>query len=85
MQSSLRQLMHALDGRSELVEELRPGNRFPVNVLSVPVFDAGGEPIINLSLHLMRDEMTYEEFDDLARRTLDVARFVTQAIGGRVP
>src|SRR5690606_36413030 len=71
--STLRQLMAELDIRSELVDELRPGESFPVNAMNVPVFDANARPVLNLTLHLVRTEMTFEEPDSLAQAVIAVA------------
>jgi DNA-binding IclR family transcriptional regulator len=81
LQAALRQL----GARAQVVDELRPGGRFPAAILYAPVFDADAHPILNLSLHLLREDVAYEEVEVLAADVVDAARQVTLASGGRLP
>jgi DNA-binding IclR family transcriptional regulator len=85
VQPAVLSLIHELGYHAQVVDELRAGERFPVNVVYVPVFDASARPVLNLSLHLVRDDMAYEEVDALAAELREVARTATLDSGGRIP
>jgi DNA-binding IclR family transcriptional regulator len=82
---SLLRLIGQLGTRLQIVDELQPGSSFPVNVVYVPVFDAQARPALNLSLHLLRDEITFEEVDAMAQELRTVANEITARSGGRLP
>lgn len=82
---ALQAVLRELGSRAQVIDELRPGGRFPVAILYAPVFDADRRPILNLSLHLLREDMAFEEVEVLAADVVGAARQVTLASGGRLP
>jgi DNA-binding IclR family transcriptional regulator len=84
IQPNVQHMLHQLGNRAQVVDELRPGERFPVNVLYAPVFDESGAPVLNISLHLVRD-MAYEELAAAAGHLVSLATRVTLQSGGRLP
>ena len=85
VQPALMALIHELGFRAQVVNELREGCRFPVSVLYAPVFDAWARPTLNLSLHIMRDDVAYEEVAQIGSELVAAAHEATVASGGRVP
>ncbi|MHB8671475.1 MAG: IclR family transcriptional regulator [Acidimicrobiales bacterium] len=65
--------------------ELNVRHKLPVSYLLAPVFDAGGEPVYEIELAMVRPSMTTEEIAECGERLVRATANLTQLIGGRAP
>jgi DNA-binding IclR family transcriptional regulator len=84
LQPMVMALLAELRQDEYLVEDLRPGARFPVSAMSAPVFDAQGRTQMNLSVLPHRD-MTVREIERTGRRLRRSCARITHAVAGRFP
>lgn len=81
----LQELLDELMLTDHALGDLADDDVIPVNVVYAPVFGPNGMPILHLSLHLLRDAITFGEVRAVAALLVDATQRITDATGGRVP
>lgn len=81
----LQELLDELMLTDHALGDLADGDVLPVNVVYAPVFGPNGLPILHLSLHLLRDAITFGEVRAVGALLVAATHRITDAIGGRVP
>jgi DNA-binding IclR family transcriptional regulator len=84
IQPEIDDMLHKLGNRVQVVRELVPDARFPVNLFYAPVFGADSRPVLNLSVHPVR-VMSFEELSSLSSHLTAAAAEITGRCGGRIP